>query len=80
MSRSQNLKHKDRVKCTSNKKLQDKVFTIYQIPEYHYLRLFQMSESLLFTKTGICIQVPVTSLFREGDQLEFHKSDSDYNY
>lgn len=75
---SQKLKHKDRVICNSNKKLHGKVFTIYAIPEYPYLRLFQNNENLLFTKTGTCIQTPRTSLFREGDQLNFYKSDSDY--
>lgn len=78
MSKSQKLRHKDRVICTTNKKLQDKVFTIYSIPEYPYLRLYQTSEYLLFTKTGTCVQTPSNSLFREGDQIEFFKSDTDY--
>lgn len=78
MQKLQRLRHKDRVTCTTNKKLEGKVFTIYAIPEYPYLRLFQMNENLLFTPDGTCIQTPPKSNFRIGDQLNFYRSDSQY--
>ena len=78
MPESKRLKHRDRVICPTNRKLQNKVFTIQSIPEYNYLRLYQVSEAVLFTKTGTCIQTSINSLFREGDCLEFYKADSEY--
>jgi hypothetical protein len=77
-SNLQKLRHRDRVKCYSNHLVKEKSFTVYQEPEYPYVRLYQMNPNLLFTLDGVCVQVPVNSSFKIGDTLEFFKSDSQF--
>lgn len=78
MSRLRNLKHRDRVKCPNNPKIKDKVFTVQEIPEAHYLKLYQTDDMLLFSRQGICVQAPLQGFFEVGDTLELYKKDTDY--
>jgi hypothetical protein len=69
--------HKDRVTCT-NPKLKDKVFTVYLNTLDDTMRLYQVSDSVLFNLEGFCIQSSYKSLFKIGDKLEPYKSNNDY--
>jgi hypothetical protein len=42
------------------------------------MRLYQVSDSVLFNLEGFCIQSSYKSLFKIGDKLEPYKSNNDY--
>jgi hypothetical protein len=66
--------NKDHV-TTDNPRLDGKVFTIQIIPNENKFRLYQISDQVLFSEEGICIQTNYhQSLFRIGDKLVFHSS------
>lgn len=77
-SESRKLQDKDRVICLTNPLVKNKVFTVQNIPESLYIRLYQVNPNVLFTKKGECVAVNINSCFKVGDRLQFFKSYHEY--